>query len=195
MASLLLNFIKRAIIIPIAVTVIVIGVIYSAVPRFISEGQTRTSSLNDRIDLSLYNVKEYNSFKELNAGDYIGDLRCENIDLGSTAVVYKTESDNAVYASGVSKEPWSGGSMLIIGSDNSSQFGKFYNSKKGDKISLEFYSKETYKYKIEKKVVGVTDSELNGYVKDGKLIIAVPYNDFSNLGSSFFYTLYIAGRA
>ena len=195
MASLLLNFIKRAIIIPIAVTVIVIGVIYSAVPRFISEGQTRTSSLNDRIDLSLYNVKEYNSFKELNAGDYIGDLRCENIDLGSTAVVYKTESDNAVYASGVSKEPWSSGSMLIIGNDNSSQFGKFYNSKKGDKISLEFYSKETYKYKIEKKVVGVTDSELNGYVKDGKLIIAVPYNDFSNLGSSFFYTLYIAGRA
>ena len=195
MASLLLNFFKRAIIVPVIVTALVIGAIYAVTPHFITERKSRTSSLNDRIDLSLYSVKEYDSFKELRAGDYIGDLSCESVDLGRTAIVYKSQVNNAVYAIDGSKEPWNGGSMLIVGNDVYSQFAKLYNSKKGDKISLEFYSRETYTYKIENKVVGVTDAELKGYLTDGKLVLAVPYNDFSNLGSSFFYTLYIARRA
>ncbi len=195
MASLLFNFFKRAIIVPVIVTAIVIGALYMAIPKYVNEGQARPTSVNERIDLSQYSVKEYNSFSQLKAGDYVGTIRCDNIDLGNTAVLYLSENDNGVYVESGSSEPWNGGSVLIIGNDINNQFGKFYNSEKGDKIELEFYSRDTYTYKIQNKAVGVTKKEINNYLGDGRLVLAVPFNDFSNLGGSFFYTLYIAGKA
>ncbi len=195
MASLLFNFFKRAIIVPVIVTAIVLGAIYMIVPKYVNEEQTRPVSVNERIDLSQYSVKEYNSFKQLKAGDYVGAISCENIDLGKTAVLYLSENDNGVYVDSPSAEPWNGGSVVIIGNDVNRQFGKFYNSKNGDKIELEFYSGDTYTYKIQKKVVGVTKKDISKYMNGESLILAVPYNDFSNLDGSFFYTLYIAGKA
>ena len=194
MASLLFNFFKRAIIVPVVVTALVIGSIYAFSPTFITEGTQRTVSTGENIDLSDYKVKEYSSFKQLKPGDYIGTVSCKSVDLGETPIVYISKNEKAVYAIDGSVEPWNGGSILIIGNDVYSQFLKLYNSEKGDKVSVNFYSGDTYNYKIEKKVAGVTESELKNYIKDGKLVLAVPYNDFSNLGTSFFYFLYIAGR-
>ena len=195
MASLLFNFFKRAIVVPVVVTALVIGAIYALAPKFINETSTRVVSGNQTINLSEYHVKEYSSFKDLKSGGYIGKVSCENVDLGETPVVYLSQNEKAVYAVQGSEEPWNGGSILIIGNDVYSQFAKLYNSEKGDKVKLEFYSNDTYNYRIEKKVTGVKESEFKDYLRDEKLILAVPYNDFSNLGNSYFYTLYVAGKA
>ncbi len=195
MASLLFNFFKRAIIVPVVVTAIVIGAIYLYVPSLITDGQSRATEETAAVDLSQFSVKEYNSFRELKSGDYIGTVSCSSVELGETPVVYIANNEKAVYAINGSAEPWNGGSMVIIGNDVYSQFAKLYNSEKGDYVSLKFYSGNTYDYKIEKKVTGVTENELKNYLVDGQLVLAVPYNDFSNLGNSFFYTLYVARKA
>ena len=195
MASLLFNFFKRAIVVPVVVTAIVIGIIYAFAPKFINEEKNRVPASNETVNLSEYDVKDYNNFDELKHGGYIGKISCKSVDIGELPVVYARQTKKAVYAIESSSEPWNGGGMLIIGYDTFEQFAKLYNSEKGDKVTLEFYSKDTYNYKIESKVTGVRENELKNFIEEDKLILAVPYNDFSNLGNSYFYTLYVARKA
>lgn len=195
MTSLLFNFFKRAIIVPIILTIIASVGIYVVTPGLINRGgEGKAASDDSVIDLSSYDTRDYKTFSQLKEGEYVGTIECSNIGLNKTAVVYQTDKSNSIFASGDSKEPWNNGGTAIVTTDTKSELSKFYNAEKGDKITVDFFSNGEYTYKLDKKVICQTEKDIKNYIKPSTLVICVPYNDFTNLSYSYYYTIYIARK-
>ena len=199
MTSLMFNFVKRAIIIPILLLVIVVVCIYLVVPRMLNTANaapsTETVEDADIVDLSYsYDTVEYDSFNKLGQGNYVGTIECANVGMSKIAIVYDDDQKNAVSTFTGSREPWKNGSIAIITNDISSDLSKIYNAEKGDEIKVDFFSNNEYTYTLEKKVIGKTEKDIKSYMNGTDLVICVPYNNFSDLSNSFYYTIYIARK-
>ena len=196
MTSLLLNFFRRAVIVPIVLTVVAALGVYFVAPKLVNtKAEEAVASEDAVIDLSSYDTREYKSFSQLTEGEYVGTIECPNIGLGKTAVVYQTDKTNFIYTSSDSKEPWNNnGGAAILTTDTKSDLSKFYNAEKGDKITVDYYSNGEYTYKLDKKITGLTQKDIKNYIKPSTLVICVPYNDFTDLTYSYFYTIYIARK-
>lgn len=194
MTSLLLNFLRRAILVPVLLTAVVIFSVYTVVPKYVYSGNKDEVETESVVDLSSYNTKDYASFKNLKSGDYVGTVECPSVGMNKTPIIFSEERKGVASLCKDSKDPWNKGAFAIATNDTKCEIGKLYNSKIGDEITVEFYSKGEYTYKLEKVIVGKTKKDINSYIKDSKLVICVPFNDFSDLNNSYYYTFYIAGK-
>ena len=189
MISLLLNFFKRAIAVPLIVCIAAV-IAVTAIPN-IGAGTSDNGKLSE-VDISLYSAKQYDRFKELESDSYAGLLFSEDFSFGKIPVLYDVENQNTVSVVKGSGEPWNGGSMLIVGKNSEAQFKGLKRAKKGDTIVFDSYSNTEVSFTVKSIVTGVRENELKSYMKQGKLVLAYPYNDFSDLGNAYYYTLLIA---
>ena len=192
MGSLIFNFIKRAVVVPILVTAVVIAAIMFFVPDKVAQSNTTAAVSIAEINLNDYSVKDYKKLSELRSDDYVGSIECADIALPKKALVFDAESKNDISVIKGSVEPWNKGGMVIVGANTVNQFNSLHNVRKGDIFKVEFYGNKTYSYTVKKIVTGARQKELGSYLSEKTIAVAVPYNDFSDINGDSFYTVYIA---
>jgi sortase (surface protein transpeptidase) len=191
MNSLTFNFIKRAFIIPIAVTLVVVLGMFIFIPTS-SSAQSTTTSVS-KIDLSGYSLAQYSKFKQLDISAYVGSISSDSLGI-NCAITYSLDSENinTVLLSENSTEPWNDGSVVLLGDDNTSEFKTLHDSVIGDEITIDFYSNNKYTYKINDVSYGKTLKDIKSYNKKNTLVMYVPYSNFDDLSNSYYYVEYVA---
>ena len=192
MKSIVLSFIRRAVIVPVLITAVVTAVIYFALPKFLNDSDEGKSAYTvTSLDLSPYNVNQYDAFSELEKNDFVGSVYSEKLGFGESAVLFDCDGEH-ISLDKDSAEPWNSGGVILYGDDSSSQFGNLENAEIGDEITVKFYSNEEYTYTVTDIKANLRYDEVKKYAADNTLIAAISYNDFSNLGEDYLYTIYIA---
>lgn len=192
MKSLFISFLKRFLLIPILVTVVVIAVIAIKVPNAVSVSNLTVSASAPDVDISVYNLVEYEKFSSLKEGDYVATVSSDEISLGC-AVCYESTNDlNAVTMLKCSKEPWLGGSVVLMGENVKQKFKYLHNSTIGTEININFYKNATCKYKITSVEYNHTQEELKDCMKKADLVLCVAYKDFESPNGSNLYITYFA---
>ena len=185
---IVINFLKRAVVIPVLVTAITIGCVYAYV--HFSSGHQKASSANSN---PVYQVEQYDKFSQFKEGDYIGKLRCESLDLAVDVTAFGSVS-NSIVMSDVSKEPWEDGSVILIGTSAKNQLASFRRINKGDKLSFEAYANDKFEYVITDIEYGYRDEDIARLKGKNKLYVCRSYNDFSNRGEAKLYAVYSAEK-
>ncbi|MBQ7739791.1 MAG: hypothetical protein IJT65_00960 [Eubacterium sp.] len=194
MNSLVSSFFKRAVVIPGIIAVVVIALILVVTPSLIAASNVKEETVEaETIDLSQFNAKKYSSISKLKKDDYVGSFECEDIAFSEAPIVYDAKEVSNVSAIKGSVEPWGNkkGGVVLRGA-TTHQLAPFTNAKIGDTIKVNYYGNNTYFYKVNEIIPTAQASDFNKYLKDNKLTVAVPYNDFAHLGEAYFYTLYVA---
>lgn len=186
------NFVKRALVIPGIITVVIIAIILLIVPKMISDSNHKEADSVEVIDLSQFNVKEYETISELKRDGYVGSFSCSDVSLEDVPVVYNALESSNVSAIKGSVEPWAKKGGIVVKGITTHQMPKLDNAKIGDTIQFNYYGNNSYSYKIRRIIPAADSSELSKYLEDKTLAVAVPFNDFSNLGEKYFYTVYVA---
>ena len=91
MDSLTVNFIKRAIIVPLIAALLTAALLVTAGPRITAKSEVAKNNETTQVqslDLTGYSVKSYKTFKQLKSGDLAATIKCENIGFGEKAVVF-----------------------------------------------------------------------------------------------------------
>ncbi|MFR5875190.1 MAG: sortase domain-bontaining protein [Eubacterium sp.] len=193
MTGLSFNFIKRAFIVPIIVTVIVIAMTFIAAPRMAASTQI-TESSTSKIDLSGYSLVEYDRFKDLEPGAYIGSFSCDAIGINAAITYSEDISKSSILLSDKSIEPWNNGCVILKGSNTSAQFKNLHKAEIGDEVNVDFYSNNSYTYKIADITYGNTEDDISSFKQSNTLIMCLPYNNFDDLGNSYYYAVYFAEK-
>lgn len=196
MNSLLVNFIKRAIIVPLIAAIITTAVLIFAGPRMIAKTSVSVGEVpsSQSLDLTGYSLKSYNTFKQLKSDDLVATIKCEKIGLNEKAVVYDSSEKSNIVMNKASVEPWNGGGVLFVGANTSEQFKSLHNAEVGAKFTVSFYDNETYTYKLKKIIPSAQAKELTSFIEDNRLVLCLQYNDFKDLGNSYYYQVFIAER-
>lgn len=189
MLSLTLNFLKRAVFVPLLLSAAFIAALWVMPPIQADDGNNTVLS---KVDISQYTARQYNRFEELERDDYAGALFSRDFAFGEVPVLYNVEHANTASLAKGSGEPWNGGSMLVTGKNADNQFKKLHAAQKGDTVVFEPYSQNGFTFTITQIQHGVREAELKKYLKKGSLVLAYPYNDFSNLGNAVYYTVIVA---
>ena len=189
MKSLRLTFFVRGILIPILFTVAVIAAISITEPVIESRSQTVYSGSGSK--QGSYEKTQYELFKELDADSPIGYITSEDFEL-SANVLYKTTKANSTSLSKASTEPWNGGCVVVFGNNTKSQFKALHSAGIGDTVKFEFYNHDKYAYRINRIKHNMTESDIKELNEENTLVMCLSYNDFSDLGNSYFYTVYVA---
>ena len=195
MGSLLLNFTKRAVIIPLIITGLIIAAVTFIAPSAIKKSEARFEGASNvaGVDLSKYSTRHYQKFSELSEDDLAGIISSDDIEIPEAAVLYDSHNILNVWLSAQSKEPWNnGGGIIIRGSNVSNQLKGIYSAKEGNRITVDFLSNGKYEYEISKVYSGVSEDEIEGYSVDNSLVIAMPYNYFTDSDNSYLYFVYVA---
>jgi len=189
MKSLKLTHIIRGIVIPIIVALVFSAALFAVEPMFAETMKTiYTAPSSQKND---YERVKYNSFKELKTDNAVGYLSSSDFKF-STNVLYS--SSQAKYSSlgTLSTEPWNEGCAVVYGKYVYSQLRFLDNANIGDSVTFDIYNHEKYTYKIKKIINNQTEDDIKSLRTSNTLLMCVEYNDFSNLGSSYFYTVYVA---
>lgn len=193
MDGLVLNFIKRAFIVPIIATVIVIAGISLAVPKMAASTQENSISV-PQIDMSGYSLVDYDSFDELEAGSYIGSVSSDALSINAAITYSLDSSKSSVLLNDISGEPWNDGCVILNGANTSAQFKQLHHAVIGDEINVDFYSNDNYTYKITEISYGNTDKDISSFKQNNTLVMCLPYNNFDDLGNSYYYAVYVAEK-
>lgn len=194
MKGLKSGYIKKAIIFPLS-TVVVLAIIATIiVPSLITKIPTATDATRGVKEYNAddYYLVNYDNFEDLRLNNFVGWLSSDDIALGC-AVTYKSEDENTTASSLLeySEEPWNNGTIVIIGDNTDREFRNLHKANFNDTFTIEFHKHDTYTYAIKDIVPTRTKDEIKDYIDEGDAILCLPYNDFSKLGSEYFYTLYI----
>lgn len=188
------SYIKKAIIFPVAVVAVLIIIALIAVPKIIARIPTATDATRA---VTTYNVDDYylvnyDDFSDLRLNNFVGWLSSDDIALGC-AVTYKSEDEGTSSASLLerSSEPWKDGTIVIIGENSDREFRNLHKATINNEFTIEFHQHDSYTYKIKDIVATVDKDEINDYMDKGDALLCRPYNDFSQLGSTYYYTLYV----
>lgn len=197
MNSLFVNFIKRAIIVPLLVSCIAAALILFAGPRAVARTNAAAdnSSASESLDLTGYSLKSYSSFNQLKSGDLVATIKCENILLGEKAVIFDSSDKSNIVMHKASVEPWNKGGVLFVGANTSDQFKLLHDAEIGEKFVVSFYDNDTYTYKLKRIIPCAEAKELTSYIKENRLVLCLQYNDFKDLGNSYYYQVFIAEKA
>ncbi len=184
MRSMVMSFVKRAVIVPLLMAAISVAglFIFLSVTSDLQEGEINNSS-------PVFQTVQFSKLSELSEGDYVGKL---NFGEKSYDITYIESGSDSIVADEVSSEPWNKGAVIIEGTSAMSQLGAFRSAKAGDTVTLEFYLKGKYQYKITGVKSGLTLSDIHKSKKDNTLLICRSYNDFSSGGNSKLYAVYSA---
>lgn len=193
MNKILFSFIKRFIIAPLIILLAVISAVAVVMPKIVDASQIQTVAVAPEVDISSYNLSEYNSFSQLKNGDYVATISSDEISLGS-AVCYISSNDvNAVHMIKASKEPWNGGSVAVIGANTVNKFKNLHNCKQGTKLEIDYYKNARCSYEIVDVLYNNTKKDIDSLMKRADLVLCVEYNDFETPDESdAFYIAYLA---
>lgn len=193
MTGLGFNFIRRAFIVPITATVIAIAMISITVPKIAASTQVTEASVPE-VDLSSLTLVDYDNFDDLEAGNYIGTISSDALGINA-AVTYSLDSvKNTVLLDDISKEPWNNGCIVLYGANTGSQFKNLHHAQVGDEVIIDFYSNDDYTYKITDISYGNTEKDVPSFRQNNALIMCLPYNNFDDLGNSYYYAVYVAEK-
>lgn len=192
MNSLTFNFIKRAIIVPVAVTAAFVAILAFTLPGVVARSQNSSSS-SETVQQMNYERVDYKKFSELKDNTYVGYISSSDFSLG-TNVLMNSSKANCVSLSKDSTEPKNDGCLIIFGDNVKTQFKNLHLADTGDTVELELNGRNKYEYKIKKIIHNKTKEDISAYKKADSLIMCLSYNDFTNLGNSYLYTLYVAER-
>lgn len=189
------SYITKAVIFPVIVVAILIVIAIMIVPGIINALPRGTDAQHavKQYNADDYYLVNYNDFDDLRLNNFIGWLSSEDIALGC-ALTYKSENEDTSAASVLecSTEPWNNGKLLIIGDNTDKEFRNLHKANNSDEFTIEFHKHDAYTYAIKKIVPIASSDELKGYMDEGDCVLCLPYNDFSQLGSEYFYTVYVA---
>ena len=193
MTSFVFNFLKRALIIPLALAAVVTVAVVALVPKYCNFNNESAGAYTvQALDLSQYEVEEYTAFSELDGGALVGGIKSDSVGFGENAIINNSSENGSIRLSKVSTEPWNNGAVVLIGKNTENGFKSLHQADVGDTLTLNCFSNGEYSYKITDIKTNLTESELEALAKENTLVAAVSYNDFSKLGESFFYTAFIA---
>lgn len=190
------NYFKKAVIFPLITVAILIVIASVLVPKIISSlpvstDKTEAVKTYDAKDYDYY-LKEYDDFSSLRLNRFVGWLSSDDAALGC-AVTYGSENEDTDAASLLtdSTEPWNNGCVMIIGDNTDTEFRNLHKADIGDVVTVDFYAKDSYSYKIKQIDVNVSRDEIIKYNKPDSLILCRPYKNFEKDGS-YFYVVYAA---
>lgn len=189
-------YLKKALFFPLVVIAILIILSAVFVPTIISRlpvatDKTEAVKVYDASKYDFY-LKDYASFDELRLNRFVGWVSSDDLALGCP-LSYASENEDTDLASllDTSTEPWNNGCIMIIGDNTDEEFRNTHKATLGDRITVDFYSNDSYTYKITDMKVNVTKEEIINYKKDNTLIMCRPYKNFAKDGKMF-YAIYIA---
>lgn len=189
-------YLKKALFFPLVVIAILTIIAALFVPTIIANlpvatDQTQAVRVYDAEKYDYY-LKDYESFDDLKLNRFVGWLSSDDLGLGCP-VSFDSENEDTDSVSLVkgSVEPWNGGCVVIIGSNSDKELRNTHRATTGDEITIDFYSNDSYTYKIKNVETNVARDEIFDYQKDNSLIICRPYRNFEKDGSSF-YTIFVA---
>lgn len=190
------SYIKKTVIFPLVTVAILIVVAALSVPKIIASlpvatDKTQAVKTYNAKDYDYY-LKEFDSFEELRLNRFVGWISSDDVALGC-AVTYNSEDEDTKASSLMpeSTEPWNNGCVMIAGDNTDDEFRNLHKASVGDEVTVDFYAKDSYTYKIKQIEVNLTRDEILKYKKDNTLILCRPYKNFEKDGS-YFYTIYIA---
>ncbi|WP_177916915.1 sortase domain-bontaining protein [uncultured Eubacterium sp.] len=190
------SYIKKTVIFPLVTVAILIVVAALSVPKIIASlpvatDKTQAVKTYNAKDYDYY-LKEFDSFEELRLNRFVGWISSDDVALGC-AVTYNSEDEDTKASSLMpeSTEPWNNGCVMIVGDNTDDEFRNLHKASVGDEVTVDFYAKDSYTYKIKQIEVNLTRDEILKYKKDNTLILCRPYKNFEKDGS-YFYTIYIA---
>lgn len=193
MDSLKFNFVRRAFIVPVLLSAVVIAIIWFAAPKIIESSNAVSVAAVSDVNISKYNLNEYNKFSQLKSGGYVATVNCKNPAVSCPVLYLDDIETGTAYMSKNSTEPWNNGTVAFVGDNFDSEFKSLHSAKVGDKIYVNFYKHGTYTYKVTKITANKKLSDLKLYEKQkNKLILCLPYTDFESADNSLIYTFFIA---
>ena len=190
------GYIKKSLIFPLVVVAILVIIAALTVPGIISRlpvatDKTQAVKTYNAKDYDYY-LKEFDKFDDLRLNRFVGWISSDDVALGC-ALTYDSADEDSDAASLLpeSTAPWKKCCVMIIGDNSDIEFRNLHKAAVGDEVSIEFYAKDMYTYKINQIEVNIEKDEISKYKKDNRLILCKPYKNFEKDGS-FFYTIYIA---
>lgn len=190
------SYIKKAVVFPLVTVAVLIVIAALAVPKIIASlpvatDKTQAVKTYNAKDYDYY-LREFDSFDDLRLNRFVGWISSDDAALGC-AVTYNSENEDTDAASLMpeSAEPWNNGCVMIVGDNTDGEFRNLHKAAVGDIVTVDFYAKDSYSYKIKQIEVNLTRDEILNYKKDNTLILCRPYKNFEENGS-YFYTIYIA---
>ena len=183
MKTIILSFIKRAVVIPLVITALCFSLIYFGIAGF--------TSRSDNQEKAPVQTVSFEEFSALSAGDCIGRLSAGEYE---NSVMFADGYDDALFLGEYSGEPWNGGSVFIFGNSSNKQLGALRGLSKGDEVTLELFSNSTFTYKIRGVRYGLSINEVNKLSGKNKLYLCRSYYDFAGDGKSKLYAVYTADK-
>lgn len=196
MRSLIFNFIKRSVLVPVVVTAAVLALLLTLGGRAATASQAKlTPAAAAAPDLSGYSSSLYDSFEQLTDGALIGTLSGLDGALSDKVVCYQpTDRSQLAMAEG-STAPWNGGAMLITGTDTENQLAAMHRAKVGSDLTLTVIGRDTYPYTVTRIDAGVTEENLASYLQENTLVVAFPYKNLAVGSNADLYIVCIAEPA
>lgn len=77
MNSLKFNFVRRAFIIPVLLSAIVVAVVWFTAPKMIESSNAVSVAAATDVDISKYKLNEYDKFSQLKSGEYVATIACK----------------------------------------------------------------------------------------------------------------------
>ncbi|MGN0523480.1 MAG: sortase domain-bontaining protein [Eubacterium sp.] len=192
MNSLLFNFARRSILVPLVVTLLAVSITCVLMPKLAASSNKDTPVTANEIDVAQYSLTDYNSFSELEDDTYIGNISVPKVNI-NCAVIYNSNTEiDALNMISSSTEPWGNGAMVVTGTNTKSQLNYLHRANIGDEIDFEPYKHSYYQYKISDIIYGVDEDSLESCLKENTLVLCLPYTDFYDADDENLYTVYIA---
>lgn len=197
MTSLLFNFIKRAILYPLIVTVLVCLGISFAISSQVQSSVSSASVKSAEVSIYDYSPKEYSAFSELKQGKYALTITHKNVQ---SAVLYdnveaQTDISNLYYLHPSSTEPWNHGCVKVM-SDSWYQMNKAFDIKIGDTIEGDFYHSDdnesditVYKYKVKRIMNSKSAKSITKFDKADSLLICTSYENLADKNQKMYYVI------
>lgn len=192
MNSLFFNFVKRALIVPLLFALVAIAAVNFVVPKMVESSNAVSYTTAAKIDISKYQLAEFDSFSKLEKGNYVATVSSEEIGLNCAAAYNSSEIVDTVNLLKISTEPWNNGSIAIIGKNLTTEFKYLHNAIAGTEVTVDFYRNSTYTYKINKIIYDASQGDIKKHMAPDTLVMALPYVDFESSDDKPFYILYVA---
>lgn len=194
MGSLLLNFFKRAVLVPAIVCGCFLLIVSFVISPAVEKSEQLRNSVKPQkiVNLSQFSAGEFQDFSQLQPEDYICTVTADTLPLEETVVLFNSESWDAAWMMPGSTEPWNHGCVMLRGWNTKTEWKGLYGAKKGDVLTLKFLTNGEYRYTIQKIIPYQREETIANYAHKDTLLIALPYNDFFDLGHRQFFVVYVA---
>ncbi len=197
MTSLFFNFVKRAIVYPLIVTVLVCLVMSFTVSRQAQSSESVSSVNTAEVNMDDYSPKEYSEFSELKQGKYA--LTVSHGDVQSAVLYDNVEEQNDIsnlfYLHPSSTEPWNNGCVKVM-SESWYQMNKALDIKLGDIIEGDFYHSDdnesdttVYKYKVKRIMNSKTATSITKFDEADTLLICTAYENLADKNQRTYYVV------